>query len=153
MLAFRTKTERLQVCACIIRTNVLNASMNTKMLMLERPTCIPAGGAFLCSEAWQSGLLHRAYPSADVWASNPLTASREFEPHRFHHQTSGPVAVEAAPSPDLSPRDWAPKQSIWRNIVLSPLPCQRFQSPNMTDWAHHEFPLPRKANRDHCRAL
>ena len=43
----------------------------------KRPSCIPAGRAFLRSEAWQSGLLHRAYPSADVWASNPLTASRE----------------------------------------------------------------------------
>ena len=33
------------------------------------------------------------YPSADVWASNPLVTSREFDPHRFHHQSSGAVAV------------------------------------------------------------
>jgi hypothetical protein len=46
----------------------------------ERPTGLSAGGAFLRAEAWQSGLLHRAYHSADVWASNPLTASRKFEP-------------------------------------------------------------------------
>jgi hypothetical protein len=29
----------------------------------RRPTGLSAGGALLCAEAWQSGLLHRAYPS------------------------------------------------------------------------------------------
>jgi hypothetical protein len=29
------------------------------------PTRVNAGEAFCISEAWQSGLLHRAYPSAD----------------------------------------------------------------------------------------
>jgi hypothetical protein len=38
----------------------------------ERLTCNVAGEALLCVEAWQSGLLHRAYPSADVWATKPL---------------------------------------------------------------------------------
>src|SRR5713226_3306343 len=117
----------------------ISSPVKHKHLMLsiahnnERPAGPSAGGAFLCAEAWQSGLLHRAYPSAGVWASIPLVTSRGFETHRFHHQTSGPVAALTAPSPDLSPRDWAPKQSIWRNIVLSSLPCQRFQSLNMTD--------------------
>src|SRR5713101_9246460 len=110
---------------------------------IRRPAGLSAGGAFLCAEAWQSGLLHRAYPSADVWASNPLITSREFEPHRFHHQTSGPVAAETAPSPDLSLRDWAPKRSTSPNIVLSARSFQRSNSLNMTDWAHHEYPLPR----------
>ncbi len=49
------------------------ASINSVIHQQKRPTRIPAGGAFLCVEAWLSGLLHRAYPSADVWASNPLT--------------------------------------------------------------------------------
>src|ERR1700731_2074007 len=66
----------------------------------KRPAGLSAGGAFLCAEAWQSGLLHRAYPSAGVWASIPLVTSRGFETHRFHHQTSGPVAVGAETTPD-----------------------------------------------------
>src|SRR5258706_6465065 len=78
----------------------------------KRPAGLLAGGAFLCAEAWQSGLLHRAYPSADVWASNPLTASREFEPHRFHHQTSGADGVGALSTPDHQPRDLAPEKTI-----------------------------------------
>src|SRR5437763_6715077 len=103
-----------------------------------RPTGLSAGGAFLYAEAWQSGLLLRAYPSADVWASNPLTASREFEPHRFHHHLiSGPVAAQTAPIPGLSPRDWAPKRSTSPNIVRSARSFQRSNSLNMTDWAHH----------------
>src|SRR5260370_10182579 len=124
------------------------ASMVRSTQEYQRPAGLSAGGAFLCAEAWQSGLLHRAYPSAGVWASIPLVTSREFEPHRFHHQTSGPVAAETTASPDLSPRDWAPKQSIWRNIILSSPPCQRFQSFNMTNWAHHERSYSRPANSD-----
>lgn len=68
-------------------------------------------------EAWQSGLLHRAYPSADVWASNPLTASREFEPHRFHHiQSSGAVAVDAETTPDHHPGDEPAATTVLTNI-------------------------------------
>jgi hypothetical protein len=50
--------------------------MMDKMHTYRRPTGLSAGEAFLCAEAWQSGLLHRAYPSADVWASNPLRAGK-----------------------------------------------------------------------------
>lgn len=73
--------------------------------MQQRPTCFPAGGAFLCMEAWQSGLSHRAYLPADVWASNPLAMFREFESHRFHHQFSGTDAAATASIPITSPGD------------------------------------------------
>lgn len=112
----------------------------------KRPSCIPAGRAFLRSEAWQSGLLHRAYPSADVWASNPLTASREFEPHRFHHLTSGADAAGTASTPDHQPRDRTPRKmtasssitarvSFFQNVVLP-----------MTDRTRHEQPFSRQAD-------
>ena len=108
----------------------------------KRPACVTAGEAFLRSEAWQSGLLHRAYPSADVWASNPLTAFREFEPHRFLHLTSGTDAAETAPAPDHKPRDRTPRKmtasrniarfgSVFQNAVLFPMP----------DRTRHEYSL------------
>src|ERR1700722_18548559 len=86
----------------------------------RRPTGLSAGGAFLCAEAWQSGLLHRAYPSAGVWASIPLVTSRGFETHRFHHhQTSGADGVGALSTPDHQPRDLAPeKTTVLNNIRL-----------------------------------
>jgi hypothetical protein len=57
----------------------------------ERPTCGFAGGAFLRSEAWQSGLLHRAYPSADVWVGNPVQRG-----HRFQRKAdSNPVIADS----------------------------------------------------------
>jgi hypothetical protein len=59
---------------------MVHGAMVAQTHTIKCPASRKAGGAFLCAEAWQSGLLHRAYPSADVWASNPLTASREFEP-------------------------------------------------------------------------
>src|SRR3984957_17038285 len=90
----------------------------------RRPTGLSAGGAFLCAEAWQSGLLHRAYPSADVWASNPLTASREFEPHRFHHQSSGAVAVGAETTPDHHSGDEPEATTVLSNIRLGGRICQ-----------------------------
>src|SRR5258707_15544581 len=94
------------------------ASMVRSTQKRERPAGLVPGGALLCAEAWQRGLLHRAYPSADVWASNPLTASREFEPHRFHHQTSGTNAAVTAPVPDHQPRDRTPrKMTAQRNIA------------------------------------
>lgn len=64
------------------------------MHMHERPAGLTAGRAFLCAEAWQSGLLQRAYPSPDLWASNPLAGFRQFESDRFHHnQSSGAKAI------------------------------------------------------------
>ena len=69
MLALSTNTKVLQVCACILRTDVHNASMMRNMHTLERPAGLLAGGAFLCAEARQSGLLHRAYLPAGIWAS------------------------------------------------------------------------------------
>src|ERR1700761_4134406 len=65
------------------------AGMVAQMHKQMRPAGLSAGGAFLCAEAWQSGLLQRAYPSPDLWASKPLAGSRQFESDRFHHQFSG----------------------------------------------------------------
>ena len=115
----------------------------------NRPVRIAAGGAVLRLEAWQSGLLHRAYPSADVWASNPLTASREFEPHRFHHRTSGAAVLAGAAAPDHQPRDLAPKQTtVLSNIRLAGLYFQNCFGPlpQLTDLARHEHPSSRKTN-------
>lgn len=115
----------------------------------ERPASRKAGGAFLRSEAWQSGLLHRAYPSADVWASNPLTASREFEPHRFHHLTSGVAVLAGAATPDHQPRDLAPERTtVLDNIRLAGLYFQNRSGPlpQLTDLARHERPSPRQAD-------
>lgn len=94
----------------------------------KRPTCGFAGGAFLRAEAWQSGLLHRAYPSADVWASNPLTASREFEPHRFHQQFNGAVAVGAETTPDHHHGDEPEATTVLSNIRLGGRSCQSRRS-------------------------
>ena len=85
----------------------------------QRPTGLSAGGAFLCAEAWQSGLLHRAYPSADLWASKPLAGSREFESHRFHHQTSGADGVGALSTPDHHPGDEPEATTVLSNIRLA----------------------------------
>lgn len=79
--------------------------MVNEMHKSERPTCFPAGGASLCMEAWQSGLLHRAYLPADVWVSKPLLTSRGFETHRFHHPISGTDAAATASIPITSPGD------------------------------------------------
>jgi hypothetical protein len=86
----------------------------------ESPIRLQVDGAFLRSEAWQSGLLHRAYPSADLWASKPLAGSRQFESDRFHHLTSGAAVVAAAAAPDHQPRDLAPKRTtVPGNIHLA----------------------------------
>lgn len=126
-----------------------NASMHSEMHQQKRPTGLAAGGAFLRLEAWQSGLLHRAYPSADLWVSKPLAGSREFEPHRFHHLTSGAAVVAAAAAPDHQPRDLAPKQTtVLSNIRLAGLYFQNCSGPlpQMTDLARHEYPSPRQAD-------
>ena len=88
-------------------------AMNKHTTKQSRPTCISAGEAILSVEAWQSGLLHRAYPSADVRASNPLITSREFEPHRFHHQFSGADAAATAPAPIKHPGMSPKRMTIW----------------------------------------
>jgi hypothetical protein len=112
-----------------------------------RPAGLSAGGAFLRSEAWQSGLLHRAYSSADVWASNPLTASREFEPHRFHHQSSGAVAVDAETTPDHRPGDEPAATTVLSNIRFDGRIFQSRQSHpfNPKDELREHSP-PRKAD-------
>src|SRR5580658_4834579 len=101
------------------------AAMVTDSHTYRRPTGLSAGGALLYAEAWQSGLLHRAYPSADVRASNPLITSREFEPHRFHHQSSGAVAVDAVTTPDHRPGDEPAATTVLSNIRFD---GRRFQS-------------------------
>lgn len=123
--------------------------MRNDLVMIERPTRLQADGAFLRLEAWQSGLLHRAYPSADLWASKPLAGSRQFESDRFRHLTSGAAVVAAAAAPDHQPRDLAPKQTtVLRNIHLAGCGFQKRdgQHPQMTDLARHEYPSPRQAN-------
>jgi len=121
----------------------------------KRPTILSAGRALMCAEAWQSGLLHRAYPSADVWASNPLVTSREFDPHRFHHHySSGAVAVDAVTTPDHRPGDEPAATTVLDNIRFDGRIFQsRQSSPLHPKDELREQPLPRKADRSHCRPL
>lgn len=93
----------------------------------KAPTRLQAGGGFLRLEAWQSGLSHRAYPSADLWASKPLAGSREFESHRFH-QISGAVAVGAETTPDHHPGDEPEATTVLSNIRLGGRGCQSRRS-------------------------
>lgn len=108
------------------------------------PTCITAGGAFFIPEAWQSGLSHRAYPSADLWASNPLAGSREFESHRFHQRLiSGAAAVAASATPINHPGDEPEAKDHLSNIRLAGRTRQsRFGSPLQTvkDELHERTP-------------
>ena len=113
----------------------------------KRPTRIPAGGALLSPEAWQSGLLHRAYPSADVWASNPLVTSREFDPHRFHHQSSGADGVGALSTPDHHSGDEPVATTVLSNIRLGGRICEsREGHPFNPKDELRELPFPRKAD-------
>jgi hypothetical protein len=122
--------------------NMLSIDHNNK-----RPASLSADGAFLCAEAWQSGLLHRAYPSADVRASNPLITSREFDPHRFHHQTSGAVAVDAETTPDHRPGDEPAATTVLDNIRFDGRIFQsRQSSPLHPKDELRELPFPRKAD-------
>ena len=126
--------------------------MDRICLIGNGPTGSTAGRAILQMEAWQSGLSHRAYPSADLWASKPLAGSREFESHRFHHQTSGAAVVAAAATPDHQPRDLAPKRTIvLEYICLAGLIFQNRFGPSlqMTDLARHEYSSPRTTNPDY----
>src|SRR4051812_16224653 len=94
----------------------------------ERPTGLSAGGALLRAEAWQSGLLQRAYPSPDLWASKPLAGSRQFESDRFHHQSSGADGVGALSTPDHHPGDEPEATTVLSNIRLGRRICQSRRS-------------------------
>jgi hypothetical protein len=121
--------------------------MNKHNTKQNRPTCISAGEAFLSVEAWQSGLLHRAYPSAVVRASNPLITSREFEPHRFHHQSSGADGVGALSTPDHHSGDEPEATTVLSNIRLGGRICQSRRSrPFNPKDELREQPFPRKAD-------
>jgi hypothetical protein len=114
----------------------------------ERPNYLSVAGAFLCAEAWQSGLSHRAYPPADLWASKPLEGSREFEPHRFHHQSSGTASVAPLAAPITHPGDETGANDLPANIRLARLICQSRSgsSLHMMKDERHELPFPRKAD-------
>ena len=58
----------------------------------ERPVRRQAGGTLLCVEAWQSGLLHRAFLPADLWASKPLAVT-DLRKDAAHRYIPCPVAV------------------------------------------------------------
>jgi hypothetical protein len=114
----------------------------------KRPGYLSVAGAFLCAEAWQSGLLHRAYPSAGVWASIPLVTSRGFETHRFHHhQSSGAVAVDAVTTPDHRPGDEPAATTVLDNIRFDGRIFQSRRShPFNPKDELREQPFPRKAD-------
>jgi hypothetical protein len=110
-------------------------------------------GRSCVSEAWQSGLLHRAYLPADLWASKPLAGSRQFESDRFHHQTSGADGVGALSTPDYRPGDEPDATTVLSNIRLGGCVCQSRRShPFNPKDELREHSLSRQANRDHRRA-
>jgi hypothetical protein len=130
-----------------------NASMKKQAQECERPASPTADGAFLHSEAWQSGLLHRAYPSADLWASIPQAGSRQFESDRFH-QTSGADGVGALSTPDYRPGDEPDATTVLSNIRLGGRGCQSRRShPFNPKDELREHSFPRQTNRDHRRSL
>jgi hypothetical protein len=69
----------MQVCACITRTHVHNARMMATMHNNKRPAGLSAGGAFLCAEAWQRGLLLPASPFAWALAVWSFTITERLE--------------------------------------------------------------------------
>ena len=75
----------------------------------KAPRPLSSGELAFFLEAWQSGLLHRAYPSADLWASIPLAGSREFEPHRFRQLTSGVAVAPSDSDPRSSTQGFGPR--------------------------------------------
>lgn len=120
--------------------------MNAKMHIHKRPAGLSAGGAFLCAEAWQSGLLHRSYPPADLWASKPRAGSRQFESDRFH-EFSGADGVGALSTPDHRPGDEPDATTVLSNIRLGGRVCQRRRShPFNPKDELRERTSPRKAN-------
>lgn len=90
--------------------------MHKSLTIKKHPASLSAGRALLCTEASHSGLVQRAYPSPDLWASKPLAGSRPFESDRFHHQFSGAVAVDAVTTPDHRPGDEPAATTVLDNI-------------------------------------
>jgi hypothetical protein len=109
------------------------------------------GEAFLYQEAWQSGLSHRSYPPADLWASKPLAGSRQFESDRFHHQSSGTASVAPETAPINRPGDEPEANDHLDNIRLA----RRFARVASAAPLHmmkdelHEHSFPRPANSNH----
>jgi hypothetical protein len=113
----------------------------------ERPSYLSVAGALLCAEASHSGLVHRAYLPADLWASKPLAGSRQFESDRFHHQSSGAVAVDAVTTPDHRPGDEPAATTVLDNIrfdgrIFQSRPSHPFNPKDEL----REQPFPRKAD-------
>jgi hypothetical protein len=87
----------------------------------KRPSYLSVAGAFLCAEASHSGLVQRAYPSPDLWASKPLAGSRQFESDRFHHQSSGAAMVAPVTAPIKHTGDEPEANDHLANIRLARL--------------------------------
>jgi hypothetical protein len=124
------------------------AAMMIETHTSKRPTGLSAGRAFLCAEASHSGLVQRAYPSPDLWASKPLAGSRPFESDRFHHhQSSGADGVGALSTPDHHSGDEPEATTVLRNIRLGGRICQSREShPFNPKDELREQPFPRKAD-------
>jgi hypothetical protein len=138
----------MQEYACILNNASIRFGMVRGTHTSKRPSYLSVAGAFLCAEAWQSGLSQRAYPSPDLWASKPLAGSRQFESDRFHHhQSSGAVAVGAVTTPDHHPGDEPDATTVLSNIRLGGRIFQsRTSHPFNPKDELREQPLPRKAD-------
>src|SRR5579872_1173206 len=117
----------------------------------ERPSYLSVAGAFLCAEASHSGLVQRAYPSPDLWASKPLAGSRQFESDRFHHLTSGADGVGALSTPDHHSGDEPEATTVLSNIRLGGRIFQSRQAhPFNPKDELREQPFPRSTDPNHC---
>jgi hypothetical protein len=137
----------LVICLTQPKLSSILPSMLSIDHTVERPSYLSVAGAFLCAEAWQSGLSQRAYPSPDLWASKPLAGSRQFESDRFHHLNSGAVAVDAVTTPDHRPGDEPAATTVLSNIRFDGRIFQsRQSSPLHPKDELREQPFPRKAD-------
>ena len=91
---------------------------NTKQ---NRPTGLSAGGAFLCAEAWQSGLLHRATPRRTFGHPTPSQrpVSSNLAASTIKPVGPSPLARKRPPitAPGMSPTRqpfWSIHRQAWR---------------------------------------
>lgn len=123
-----------------------NAGMTIGMLTYERLACgyIAGEAFFVC------GGVRLVVRTPGV---HPGNVSSILAPRAIVF--SGANAAETASAPDHQPRDLTPKKmTASRNIApSSSIFHTAVHAPQVTDLTRHEYPFPRKANRDHRRPV
>lgn len=109
--------------------------MHKSLAQRERPNRLQAVGAFFCARGDRLVV-------KDAATTPP---KRQFEPGSSRQLASGTACVAAPTAPGLQPRDWAPEHPTVCNVMHAARHFYGGQSP-MSDWARHEYPLPRQAD-------